>query len=83
MKKSLKRILSSVLAATMVVGTGAFVNAPINGYAVENVYTAGYLTESAGWFESAYAEWTAVPNATGYAAYVKGASEADSAYKNA
>ncbi len=81
MKKSLKRILSSVLAATMVVGTGAFVNAPINGYAVENVYAAGYLTESAGWFESAYAEWTAVPNATGYAAYVKGASEADSAYK--
>ena len=81
MKKSLKRILSSVLAATMVVGTGAFVNEPFSNYAVENVYAASYLTESAGWFESAYAEWTAVPNATGYAAYVKGAGEADSAYK--
>ncbi len=33
------------------------------------------ITESAGWFESAYAEWLPVNGATGYKAYVKKASE--------
>ena len=28
------------------------------------------ITESAGWFESAYAEWAAVPGAEGYKAYI-------------
>lgn len=38
------------------------------------------ITESDGWFESAYAEWNAVQGATGYKAYVKEASASDSAY---
>ena len=39
------------------------------------------ITEAAGWLESAYVEWKAVSEAKGYAVYVKGASEADSAFK--
>ena len=38
------------------------------------------ITESSGWLESAYAEWTPVDGAVGYTAYVKKASESDAAY---
>ena len=37
------------------------------------------LTESGGWFESAYVKWSAVSGASGYNVYVKGSS--DSSYK--
>ena len=39
------------------------------------------ITEASGWLESAYVEWKSVSGAKGYAVYVKGASEADSAYE--
>ncbi len=38
------------------------------------------ITEAAGWLETAYVEWKPVSGAVGYTAYVKGASESDSAY---
>ncbi|MGN0481548.1 MAG: silent information regulator protein Sir2, partial [Lachnospiraceae bacterium] len=38
------------------------------------------ITEAAGWFESAYAEWSPVSGATAYKVYVKEASASDSAY---
>lgn len=39
------------------------------------------VNESSGWFESAYVECSLVSGAKGYKAYIKGASEADSTYK--
>lgn len=39
------------------------------------------ITESGGWFEAAYAEWSDVSGATGYKAYVKPAGSADTAYE--
>ncbi|MGN0481488.1 MAG: silent information regulator protein Sir2, partial [Lachnospiraceae bacterium] len=38
------------------------------------------ITEAAGWFETAYAEWSPVSGATAYKVYVKEASASDSAY---
>lgn len=42
--------------------------------------TSVTITESGAWFETAYAKWSPVTNATGYNAYYKKASAADSTY---
>ena len=39
------------------------------------------LTESGGWQESAYVEWTPVSQASGYNVYYKASGDSDSAYK--
>lgn len=67
-KKLLTYMLVSAMVLTAVI--------PFLG---ENVAAATNLTitESAGWLESAYAEWTPVDGAVGYTAYVKSASESD------
>ncbi len=84
MKKGLNRLFSSVLAAAMIVGAASFTDIsaiPVNPFGPMTVSAAeNYITDQGGWFESAYVEWTTVPDATGFAAYVKGADEADSAY---
>ncbi len=76
MSKSLKRILSLILSAVMLVTSIIVVNV-----ATTTVSAASPILEQKGWLESAYVEWTSVSGADGYAAYVKGANEADSAYK--
>lgn len=45
-------------------------------------YAAGLsIVRDGGWNETAYVEWLPVSNAEGYNVYVKGADEADSAYR--
>lgn len=39
------------------------------------------ISESSGWFESAYVKCSLVSGAKGYKAYIKAANEGDSAYK--
>ncbi len=76
MKKSLKRVLSLFVSVAML-SSGIM----LSNMSVLSVTAAGgYILEQGGWFESAYAEWTTVPNAQGFAAYVKEASANDSAY---
>ena len=62
MKKSLKRVLSSMLAATMLIGTvsyGSFDTTPVLNIAptVVNAATEIGITECEGWLESAWVEW--------------------------
>ncbi len=85
MKKELKRVLGSVLAATLVVGaavsdSNTAVKIPGTAGIVKAYAAQQAISECGGWFESAYVEWGSVENATGFAAFIKGASEPDSAY---
>ncbi|MFR4536890.1 MAG: hypothetical protein ACLT5F_02480 [Anaerotignaceae bacterium] len=75
MNDGLKRILSIVLSAIMIFSSVTFVN-----MSIVMADSSSYILEEGGWLESAYVEWTSVPNATGFAAYVKKANEADSSY---
>lgn len=72
MKKSLKRILSTVLAATMM--TSSMVVANIGAVTVSAASLTG---KSAGWKETAYTEWLPVTGASSYEAYVKKTSESN------
>ncbi len=72
MSKSLKRILSSLLAVTMLVSCVIFV-----GTGSVAVGAAEIKAQSAGWHEVAYTEWTPVSGAAKYEAYVKTASASD------
>lgn len=85
MKKSLKKILSSILAFTMAAGAFTFTDAGDivipNAACVEAYAAETPIIEEGGWFESAYAKWSEVEGADGYAAYVKGASQGESSYK--
>ncbi len=74
MKKILKRAIGSVIASALILSSVAF-----TGFTSVSA-ADNYIAEQGGWFESAYVEWNSVPDATGFAAYVKGAAEADSAY---
>lgn len=69
-RKLLSYVLTLALTVTAIV--------PMIG----TVASAASLTisEAAGWLETAYVEWKPVSGAVGYTAYVKGASESDSAY---
>ncbi len=65
MRKSLKRVLSSVLAATMLIGTvsyGSLDKTPVLNIApaVVNAATEIGITECEGWLESAWVEWKPV-----------------------
>lgn len=75
MNNVLKRILSIVLSVTLLISSVTVLNT-VSVTAADNTY----IMEASGWYESAYVTWTTVPNATGFAAYVKGANESDSAY---
>lgn len=70
MKKGLKKILSTVLTATMFVSSLAVAN--IGTVAVS---AAAISAQSAGWHETAYTEWLPVSGAASYEAYVKKSSD--------
>ncbi|WP_077611321.1 pectate lyase family protein [Clostridium sp. Marseille-P2415] len=65
-----KKLLVFSLMLTMVSGN----------YALPAFAANISLTESGGWFESAYIEWSPVSNAVSYNVYVKSANAGDSAY---
>ena len=69
MKKVIFKFLSILLILTLVISL-------IDTLPVISLAASGAITDADGWFESAYAEWTAVSGADGYNAYV---AEADSA----
>lgn len=52
------------------------------GFASQTVHAASLsITNSGGWFETAYIEWSPVSNAEGYNVYVKHANAPDSQYE--
>lgn len=69
MKKSLKRILSTVLSATMLVSSLV-----VSNIGAVTVNAATITAQSAGWNETAYTEWLPVSGAASYEAYVKPSS---------
>ncbi len=83
MKKSLKRVLSSMLAATMLIGSSSFIDSevvPVNSVApVADAYAASgvNITEAQGWLETAWVEWDIVDGASSYKVYYKGSSDRD------
>lgn len=69
MKKGLKKILSAVLSATMLVSSMA-----ISNIGAVTVNAATITAQSVGWHEVAYTEWLPVSGAASYEAYVKASS---------
>ncbi len=78
--KTILRKTKKLLTYLLVLAMTVTVVTPLFG---ERVLAASALTitEAAGWLEAAYAEWKPVSGAVGYTAYVKGAAESSSAYK--
>ena len=77
--KASRKKISAALAVIMtlsVVITASIVTVATARASVDLVN----ISEAAGYYESAYAEWSAVDGADGYVAYVKKATEDDSAY---
>ena len=80
MKKSLKRLTSALLAATLV--TGLAVQPCIADVLAEetgavDLYAQTITASAAGWKESAYVEWLPVSGTVSYEAYVKADSDAE------
>lgn len=71
-----KRLFAQLLVLVMMMAT-------VLPYFGNTAVAASGLTlkEAGGWLETAYAEWAPVSGAIGYTAYVKRASESDSAYE--
>ncbi|MBE5964456.1 MAG: pectate lyase [Lachnospira sp.] len=66
MQKVLKKVMAYVMVFAMTLGiVGSYVNG------VNAATTSVSITESGGWFETAYAKWSPVTNADGYKAYYK------------
>ncbi|MBQ8413638.1 MAG: hypothetical protein IJX58_00125 [Clostridia bacterium] len=66
MKATQKKILTAVLIFTIVLSVFAALG-------ISSFATGSGITEAAGWFESAYAEWAPVSGADGYNAYIASA----------
>ena len=71
-----------MLAATMLVGSGSFVNtgfAPLSSVAPVDVYAASTvnITECQGWLETAWVEWNVVDGASSYKVYYKSSSDSN------
>ena len=64
MLRSWKKIISVVLGLTILLSTLSFVPAGASSFDESGI------TEAAGWFESAYAEWSSIGGADSYNAYV-------------
>ena len=75
-KKSIKGALAIVVAVMM-----AFTLLTIGKTSFVAKAAEFSISESAGWFESAYVKCSLVSGAKGYKAYIKAANESDSAYK--
>ncbi len=75
MKKNLTKITGKLLLCSLVLSmlAGAFVNTAVSAAGIS-------VSDSGGWLESAYIEWTPVSGAAGYYVYIKPAGAADSAY---
>ena len=71
-----KKLLSYLLTLALTVTAAV----PLFGMDV-SAASSVTITEASGWLESAYVEWKPVSGAVGYTAYVKGAAESDSAYR--
>lgn len=66
-------VLALVMIVSIVIPTSLLT-------AKADVGTVKFIDGAAGWLESAYAQWTIDNQAEGYTAYIKKASQADSAY---
>ena len=75
MIRKTKKVLAYMLVTALML-TGLITTNSMEVQAASSVT----ITESAGWLESAYVEWSPVSGAKGYAVYVKGASQSDSSY---
>lgn len=76
MKKRTARVTGILLLFTMALSLVA------GNWANPTAHAAGVsITESGGWNETAYTEWSPVSGATGYNVYVKQAGAADSQYQ--
>ncbi len=76
MKRSLKRALSAVLAASVMISASSFAGLDISAPLYENTYAAGTvsITDAQGWLESAWVEWKPVAGASSYKVFYKGSS---------
>lgn len=63
MKATIKRLLGAVLIASLLIPMLA-------SFSIGAAAAGNGITDAHGWFESAYAEWSAVSGANGYNAYV-------------
>lgn len=66
-------VLALVMIVSIVIPTSLLT-------AKADVGTVKFIDGAAGWLESAYAQWTIDNQAEGYTAYIKKASQSDSAY---
>ncbi len=76
-KKGVSKAIACMLVISAIFYTQVDKNASVLAAASSQVV----LTESGGWQESAYVEWTPISSASGYNVYYKVAGESDSAYK--
>ncbi|MBQ8730892.1 MAG: pectate lyase, partial [Lachnospiraceae bacterium] len=66
MKKRFRKVIAFALAVAMLLGLA------LNNFTGISAATSSVtITESGGWFETAYAKWSPVTNADGYKAYYK------------
>lgn len=70
MKQAQKKALGAILVSVLVLSLIAVLG--VCSFAAE-----GEITDAKGWFESAYAEWTAVSGAEGYNAYIASSDSSD------
>ena len=73
MKKSLKRMISAVVSAAMIISSLTVMNVTANA--------AEMSLTGAGWFESVYAEWLPVDGVAYYEAEIKSSGAADTEYE--
>ncbi len=73
MQKAKKRVLA--LGLTLMMILSSIIPGVGNAAAVNAATTALAISESSGWFESAYVEWKPVSGAKRYDVYVKASSE--------
>ncbi|MDF2925795.1 MAG: pectate lyase [Paenibacillaceae bacterium] len=76
MNRKVKHAIGFVLVCTLVISliTGGLVKTTVHAAGIS-------ITNSGGWNESAYVQWSPVSNAEGYNVYVKPASAPDSQYQ--
>lgn len=70
MKQAQKKTLGAILVSVLLLSL--FTVLGVSSFAAE-----GEITDASGWFESAYAEWSAVSGADGYNAYIASAGSSD------
>lgn len=77
-----KKLLVLTLSASMMLPNSYSINAAEAGrYASVTSLSDLKITESSGWLESSYVEWSPVSGAQGYNVYYKAANQGDASYK--